>query len=53
MLPMREISLPIPDELIEALARRVAQIVVSEMEEDLRPSHGRSLRAKEAAEYLG
>jgi excisionase family DNA binding protein len=50
---VEDISLPIPEELIEALARRVAQIVLAEMEADLRPSHGRWLRAKDAAEYLG
>jgi excisionase family DNA binding protein len=50
---MDEISLAIPDELIDALARRVAQIVLAEMEDDLRPSQGRWLRAKDAAEYLG
>jgi excisionase family DNA binding protein len=50
---MDEISLPIPEELVEALARRVAQIVLAEMENDLRPSQSRWLRAKEAAEYLG
>jgi hypothetical protein len=48
-----DIALPIPDELIDALARRVAAIVVSEMGADLRPSQGRWLRAKDAAEYLG
>jgi excisionase family DNA binding protein len=47
------ISLPIPDELIDALARRVAEMVLAEMEDDLRPSQGRWLRAKDAAEYLG
>jgi excisionase family DNA binding protein len=45
--------LPIPDDVIEALARRVAEIVLTEMADDLRPSQGRWLRAKEAAECLG
>jgi excisionase family DNA binding protein len=47
------VFLPIPDDVIEALARRVAEIVLAEMADDLRPSQGRWLRAKEAAEYLG
>lgn len=50
---MDDLSLPIPDELIEALARRVAEIVLAEMSDDLRPSEARWLRAKDAAEYLG
>jgi excisionase family DNA binding protein len=31
----------------------VAEIVLAEMADDMRPSQGRWLRAKEAAEYLG
>jgi excisionase family DNA binding protein len=50
---MGDISLPIPDELIEALARRVAELVLVEMDNHLRPLQGRWLRAKEAAIYLG
>jgi excisionase family DNA binding protein len=52
-LNLTDVSLPIPDELIDALARRLAEIVLTEMEADLRPSQGRWLRAKEAADYLG
>ncbi len=50
---MADIRLPIPDELIDELARRVAEIVLREVDADLRPSQGRWLRAKEAADYLG
>jgi excisionase family DNA binding protein len=50
---MDQLSLPIPNDLIETLARRVAEIVLAEMEDDLRPSQARWLRAKDAAQYLG
>ena len=45
--------LPIPDEVLDAIADRVASIVVERLGDELRPPTARWMRTNEAAEYLG
>jgi excisionase family DNA binding protein len=48
------LELPIPGEVIEALAERVAEIVIERFGEELRSAApGRWMRTREAAAYLG
>jgi excisionase family DNA binding protein len=46
-------AIPVPHEVLDAIAQRVAEIVVERLGEDLRPVNGRWMRTREAAEYLG
>jgi excisionase family DNA binding protein len=46
-------SIPIPSDVLNAIAERVADIVIERLGEELRPTNGRWMRTREAAEYLG
>jgi excisionase family DNA binding protein len=48
-----EPSIPIPTDVLNAIAERVADVVIERLREELRPTSGRWMRTREAAEYLG
>ncbi len=48
-----EPSIPIPSDVLNAIAERVADVVIERLREELRPTSGRWMRTREAAEYLG
>ena len=51
---MADLRLPVPDELLDALAEKVAEIVLDRLRNELGPTPvARWMRTKEAADYLG
>lgn len=48
-----EPAIPIPSDVLDAIAERVADIVIERLSDELRPTTGRWMRTREAAEYLG
>jgi excisionase family DNA binding protein len=48
-----QVALPIPDEVLDALAERIAGIVVERITDSLLPPSKRWMRTQDAAEYLG
>ncbi len=52
-MPDSSIVVPIPEEVLDALAERIAHIVVERITDSLLPPSNRWMRTREAAEYLG